>query len=272
MNFNILDNYNIIADFYKKIKSNKQQIYSNLYKNNNWFYEEINKNNLKYNIQNDCLLLLHKQIDFYKLYYITSSLEDLSNTLNNINIQDILISEIIDKNDVFLNIRDIFLDNKFTLQNTLINLSKKINKNDINININSNVIYPTYDNINEISNLHKLIFDKYTDNFLTKEEIYQLIDNKQILIIKLDDKISGYIIFDIKNSVSQLKYWAVDKRISLKGTGNSLFYSMCNLMNENSILECWCKEDNKNALSIYRNKGFSDTNKKCYILSLNLNN
>lgn len=73
MNFDILDNYNIIADFYKKIKSNKQQIYSNLYKNNNWFYEEINKNNLKYNIQNDCLLLLHKQIDFYKLYYITSS-------------------------------------------------------------------------------------------------------------------------------------------------------------------------------------------------------
>lgn len=271
MQFKVLNDEKIITNFIRQIKSNKKIIYSNYYKSNYWLITEINKTNILYNIIDNCLLILHKDNDIYRLYYITSSLENFDYNLKNINFSKKLICEIIEKNNSSFNIKNIFKENNFLFLNSLINLSKKITLSDLNKNknYNINITYPTVENIKEISYIHKNIFDKYIDNFLSDEEIHEAIINKQIFISTINNQIAGYIIFDIKNIVSQLKYWAVNKSIAPKDTGNALFYSMCRLMKENSILECWCKQDNNTALTIYKNKGFKDTEKICHIFSLN---
>jgi hypothetical protein len=95
-------------------------------------------------------------------------------------------------------------------------------------------------------------FSIYTDYLPTKEELIQMIRNKQVLVNKTDLGVLGVLIFTIEGKKCYLNIW-IDR------TQNGLFllFDAYNIMQENGITLSyfWVKSTNKKIIKIHKLTG-----------------
>lgn len=136
---------------------------------------------------------------------------------------------------------------------------------------------PELEDLEQVNILAKQVHDLHVkwnpdlflsvDEVISKEYFEEKIQSKEIFIAKLQDKIVGYVIFNIAEKKNpsmryrkQLSIEAicVDKLNRGKGIGTLLLQHIKNIGKENKCTDIYLtvNEQNRNAIKVYKNFGF----------------
>lgn len=178
-------NKGFITNFF--LSTNKQQLYID--------------DKLLYYVKSGNTVFLFMYIhNYYKLFYFSPSFKDLRNDLNYVELpSSIIICEIIKKGPVE-DERDILEDNGFKKYSRLIHFTKKMKNKNLPVSSRPACIkYADMDDFVEIKNIISQFFNKYIDINMTDSEIKQYINDQKVIVLKDDNIVAGFVIFDIKN-------------------------------------------------------------------------
>jgi GNAT superfamily N-acetyltransferase len=254
-----IQNYSQIKLFIDKIKSYKEGYLTNFY----WGEKKCNdliKNDLLYTINHEkCIFLLSKDFDFYHLNFISTDTKQLSFSLKEVVTQypDLtFVSDILGTIPNISHLTEIFEEAKFKKYKKLIRLN---NLNQLFMEKEDDIKqtdYASLDQAYQIKNLLELYFDKYSEQLPLIEEIKEWINQKQILIVNDNDKIIGFIIFDINGLTSIIRYWFVHPDFRNKKLGSVLIKSYFYECKNTKRKLLWVIEDNDNAIVRYKHYGY----------------
>ena len=111
----------------------------------------------------------------------------------------------------------------------------------------------------DASVIHRLL----TCNFIAEEEqipclaeIEDWIAAQSILVVRGDNDIKGFVIFDLSPAALYLRYWFVSPDARGSGIGGTLMRSMFAMGADTKRQYFWVKTDNENAIKRYRHYGF----------------
>ena len=95
-------------------------------------------------------------------------------------------------------------------------------------------------------------FSFYTDYLPTREEIVNMISNRQVVVNKCDNKVLGVIIYTIEGRKCYLNLW-----MDYSGEGLFLLFDIYNIMVEKSLKYAyfWVNSTNKKVIKIHKLTG-----------------
>ena len=253
----IMDNFIELIKYknqnsYGKVSFN----YTNLYSEPSCFNQLISLL-IKYD---DYMVFLQTYEEFYKLYYISETEDNMIHAINNatniIKEKPIIIEYLYKRNQA--NSLDSIVNNTcFTYYGGILRLQKKITIEDIG-NKNTHISKAVTDNIDEIMGIHSNIFNKYIDRHIEYSELYNLINNGNVLIYVDEKRILGCLIYTIRGKYYHLRYWFVDTKKSQhkQGIGKALIKELYNIAGVGKFIEVWSRKDNTIVTEIYEKYGF----------------
>ena len=124
-------------------------------------------------------------------------------------------------------------------------------------------------NINQVSEILALFhqyFDPKAEQIPNELEIKNWIANGSLLIYEVENKIAGFIIFDLNGLTLYLRYWFVHPEYREQKIGSKLFqYFLFKGKNSKRQL-FWVITTNENAIKRYKHYGFKQENMFNFVL------
>lgn len=270
-----ISDYKQILGFFSCIKKQKEGFITNYFynefksdfyiKNNRLFYDEIS----------DSIFIIRKHLDFNYIYFISNDSKALNKSLQEFLMKNrnTYVVEIIGKGESQNDIYQIFIDNKFSLQETLIRMSKIYNA-DQSTQYADPLIFATLKDTDIIFKFLNNNLDKYSEQIPTVEEVRMMINSNYVLIIKKDQDIAGLLYFEKEGSISHLREWHVNKEFREMKIGSKLLKTYFELSAECNRFILWVKENNANSIKIYEHYGYKKEliNDKILVLNHGGNN
>ena len=224
----IMDNFIELIKYknqnsYGKVSFN----YTNLYSEPSCFNQLISLL-IKYD---DYMVFLQTYEEFYKLYYISETEDNMIHAINN-------ATNIIKEKPIIIEY-----------------LYKRNQANSLDSIVN-NTCFTYYGGI--LRFIHSNIFNKYIDRHIEYSELYTLINNGNVLIYVDEKRILGCLIYTIRGKYYHLRYWFVDKKNSQhkQGIGKALIKELYNIAGVGKFIEVWSRKDNTIVTEIYEKYGF----------------
>lgn len=109
------------------------------------------------------------------------------------------------------------------------------------------------------------------DNVITQEDFAKMVENKEIVVAKLQDEIIGYMMFDIKEIIKNIMRYrkqisieavCVDEKYRGKGIGTALLEYARKIGKENNCTDLYLtvNEENRDAIRLYNKFGLKVKN------------
>lgn len=246
----------------KQIRDFKKGYLTNLFFDPEKFELWINKEILYSSIYNETILLFKKNNSFFNVYYCTTTIEKLYDVLDILKNQasdNILVFDVIRPRTSTDTIPLILEKNGFFPYTTLTRMSRLIETNHDMID-NESIRHAKKNDLSEIQFLLNRYFDEYAEQLPLDEELIDWIEKEHLILYVENERIIGFIIFDINGRTSYLRYWFVHPLHRNKKVGSSLlqwfFYESRNSKRQ----LFWVIEDNENAIMRYKHYGFTNEN------------
>ena len=118
----------------------------------------------------------------------------------------------------------------------------------------------------KVFELLKEHFDPKAEQLPTPEEIHQWCNNKNILIYKNEEKVAGFIIYQLIGLTLYLKYWFVLPQYREKKIGSKLFNYFLSYGQDSKRQLFWVIQSNENAIVRYEHYGFNKEKMFNYVL------
>ncbi|WP_088187757.1 GNAT family N-acetyltransferase [Desulfosporosinus sp. FKA] len=243
------------------VKMNSKRTRTNFTVNLNKLALWISKKELTLIEYEGAMLLFRKNADFYYMYFFVNEDTDFS-FLENINFvrRNVVVVDLLGKSPDLDDLGKEFAAEGFDEHLHLQRMFK------INSSLNSNLYAdrPMMNNIKvateidgqTISEILNNNFDKYGEQIPNLNEIYQEIDNGNILLYKSNYKILGLLYFNNIGQTSILRYWIVIDKYQNEGIGGKLikfYFQMCQNIRRFIV---WVVSDNINAINKYEHYGY----------------
>ena len=224
-------------------KNEKDTIY------NNFFYVQL-VNGFEYYETEHTLLARRKDRNFYRLYICSDSEDDLIYLLNNLD-NCVYAVNIPTKKDI--------KPWEFLFSKTSFSFFAKYDRYK-----NTNIVERAssigeYASIMDTDGIMELLdislesdFNVYTDYLPTKDDIVEMINNRQVIIYKENGKVLGIHIFTIEGKKCYLNLW-----YDLSGNGLCLLFDVYNMMYKEGLKLAyfWVKSTNKKVIKIHKLTG-----------------
>ncbi|GEM_PF-3736454 len=222
----------------------------------------IEKEKLYYVEKNNYLLFFEDCEDFYNLYYFISKL-DLSIDLEDLNLEKpIVADEIYTDNNLSVSVNAL-LDAGFTKYLTRSHMKLKLsNKNE---KLSENIKFSNEDELELIFELQNKYIDKYTGNFLFKEDLLEEIKNSLVISIYEENNFVGYLRLKKNKKSLSLEGIVIDPGFRGKGYSKELVKYFIDYFSKESYNEIslWVRDDNLSAIKLYNFFNFEKTKYKC---------
>ena len=205
-----------------------------------------------------CVFILHKDHDFFHLYYICSNEKILSDSLKiltNDYPDHTFLVDIVGIKPKVQKTSIIFTQQYFNKYTLLYRMSR-IKNLDEPQNVDSRIAYAASEHAVQIHDLFERYFDKYSEQIPLLEEIAKFIDTTNVLIIMEQEKITGFVIFEITGMTSYLRYWFVVPEYRDKKVGSILLRRFFHESRNTKRQLFWVLASNENAIVKYKHYGF----------------
>lgn len=206
--------------------------------------------------------ILKKHLDFYYLYFLATEIEMLEPAIKFLinETSKVYVIDLIEKNNEAGLLPSLFEKSGFRHYENLRRMFLKKNPGkQIQVNTDEN-FYAVKDDVDLIFNFLKLRLDRYSEQIPTENEIKKMIKNNQMLIVREEEEIEGLLYFSKYGMVSHLMEWIVNEKFRDKHIGSSLIKKYFLLSDECSRMILWVKEQNDQAIQIYKHYGYSFDN------------
>lgn len=262
-------NFIEIDNSFVKVKNYKKKLITNFFPNREKIEIWISKNEF-YKIEiGEVIYFLRSNTDFYILFFIASSNEELDKSLSQLLISfsdEIFILDIVQRVE-FSDVLNIFYNKSFNLYTSLVRMNR--------LNHKSDLLYISTDGIKEASKHHLTIlnklfhsfFDKKAEQLPDEKELLNWIENKNVLIYEEDNQIGGFLVYEIIGNTLYLRYWFVHPDFRDKRIGSKLFNEFEIKGKDTNRHLFWVIRSNENAIKRYRHYGFVEEKMYNFVLT-----
>lgn len=219
-------------------------------------------------IENENGLLIFaydKEYEIYKIYFIVDNLETLNSLLFQVNWDKNSSLEIIDKNEIDSNLKKLFEKYGFIYFKTLQKMSF-LSAIQNSIEVDKSVDYCTLYDIDNLKCIFMNKFNKYSENLPSIKEIEKAIECKSIIKIIDNSKIAGFLWFDKKKVLTELRYLFVDEKYRGQKLSKKLMEQYLFLTSNIKKKQLWVLEDNQVAINLYKKTNYEFEDLKDTIL------
>lgn len=219
------------------IKKDKKNTYTNFYTQQDTSYQV--------RLLTHSMIILKREENFWRLYFFSNDIEKLENALDEIQNNIPICIEILQKEE------DIIF-NSIEKQTFYIRLRKNISKIP-----KIEFEQPPHKKVcaKKIYELIRKDFNVYFDHLPTLETTKSWAKNKKILFINQEEKITSYLVFNIKGKGAYINYIAnyggKDSLIKIW----QMFYQELNNF-DIEFIHLWCDTKNAKAMNMYQIEGF----------------
>lgn len=192
-----------------------------------------------------------KEYEVYKMYFMVETLEILDNLLTQSKWNKNSSLEIIDKNEPDNNLKKVFEKYGFIEFTTLQKMSFLGDGKNI-LEPNENIIYCDLQDVEDLIEIFANKFNRYSENLPSKNEIKKAIDAESIIKIIDKQKIIGFLWFDKKKVLTELRYLFIDENYRGQKLSKRLMEQYLYLVKDVKKKQLWVLEDNMVAINLYK--------------------
>lgn len=192
--------YQHIDKIEKKINEIKHNAKSTVF--TNYFRQQLNAESLCALQSDNSIIFLDQDIDFHRLYFYSSNLTELHDTIMAVEITPTTIDYItkVPSKDLVTILSEAGFRN--------IAVYKRIINNNLPAHrANSSLSFARKEELEFLHNRLFTDFGKYLDHFPTIEKLGEFIKNMQVIVVRERHNISGYIIYQLYGRKVFLNYW-----------------------------------------------------------------
>lgn len=187
----------------------------------------------------------------YKIYFMVETLEILDNLLFQANWNENSSLEIIGKDEVDSNLKKLLEKYAFTQCATLQKMSFLNNSQEF-LELNESIDYCTLQDVKSLKKTFESKFNKYSENLPSIKEIEKAIEFNSIIKVTDNKKIIGFLWFDKKKVLTELRYLFVDENYRGQRLSKRLMEQYLYLTKNVKKKQLWVLEDNNVAINLYK--------------------
>jgi ribosomal protein S18 acetylase RimI-like enzyme len=207
------------------------------------------------------VFFLRKEANFFHLYFC-SDVDLLSEALNNFSaeVKATLVVDLIGRQGEVNNLTSIFEKAKFSSYKLLLRMVRIDQKSE---NIVKKVTETEFTKDNDaliVHNILKTKFDSYAEQIPSLEEIQNASKYNNIITIKINNQMAGFLFFEMTGYTSVIRYWFVADKFRQHGIGSKLMNAYFSESKQAKRHLLWVISDNDTAVQKYHHYGFTDDN------------
>jgi ribosomal protein S18 acetylase RimI-like enzyme len=258
-----------IQDAIKFVKNLKKGFVTNFFPEvdrvSNWIE---NKQFYKTTIGNS-VFFIREEFGFSHLFFCSVSAEELTNSLlelKRITDDSLLVVDIIGKEPDVQSIVNVFSESGFQTYTKL----NRMNRSTIKYDFENGLFTPQKAKTSQakvIFDLLQFYFDPIAEQLPSLKEIEEWIGLEHLIIVSGNEKIIGFVIFDLIGLTSYLRYWFVHPEHRNKKIGSILLNEYFKNSTETKRQIFWVIGSNENAIKRYLHYGFQSENLYDYIMT-----
>lgn len=260
-----VESYEQIQEFVQYIRKQKKGFVTNFYWDSNKHPYWIANGCLEYKQYENCIFLVHKQDLFSTLFYISTDYNTICEKFHIIQFESPVIIDLVCKGECKSELT-LFKSMGFEIYQSLYRMVHVGQMLTEDWNIDSRVQYCKENAVKLVYDTLQNDFDPLAEQIPSLKEVSDFALRNQILIITDDDKLCGFVIFEIIGMSWYLRYWYTAHDYRNQGVGAALLKASLILGKETKRQILWVIEDNKNAIQRYEHYGFSRENMNDYVL------
>lgn len=226
-----------------------------------------------YNFESS-VFIIRQNNEFYNVYYACTSVVALQADLQKLSsVYDgkELVIDWLGREKEIACFDDLFSSCGFDCYCSLIRMSRPIVQSEQS---QPEVEYATLEDLSEIFLLLNNFFDQKSEQLPCIESLESWINARRVLKRVIDNKIAGFLIFEINGVTSYLRYWFALPDYRDKKVGSTLLRQFFAESSNAKRQYFWVVQNNDNALKRYRHYGFQeeDMYDRVYVSSNKINN
>ena len=238
------DLLNKISEFKRNTSSKLTNFFPNKALHENW----IKQNNFYYKEENNLLFIFHEKESHYETFYIA---EDLNSVIRQLKI----LKKSFQKPFVLEHVYKERKDLPISLPTAkLKKMVKKISS--LAEEPNNDIDKASLSDIPILTNIFTNYFNRFTERIPDEDELKNLIQSESVSVIRTEDSIKGFIIYEVKGKSSHLRYWWINPRYRNQGIGSKLIKDFFKASKNCLMLYLWVFSDNEDAINKYLHYGF----------------
>ena len=257
---NLIENFQAVQNSFTSIKAYKKKSVTNFFLDETKVSKWI-ESGLLYTIQiGEVLFFVKKNSGFDSLFFIASSIDELSISLpllvrqfeDSIFVADIIVK---DENSAIGSIFEKYFFYEYT---SLVRMSRMVNNSSMEFEPIANLKEANVNQIDEIVSLFDQYFDPRAEQLPNKENLLAWVESGSLLVYEIESKICGFIIYDLNGVTLYLRYWFVHPDHRDKKIGSSLFNFFLFKGRDTKRQLFWVIKSNENAIKRYLHYGFKE--------------
>lgn len=242
-----------IAGIRNQRKGFVSNFYPDEFRNNLW----ISKQQLMMEETEECVLLLFNEPSFSALYYVATTNAVLSVAISKFIADDdrCIVTDLVGMSEQVSPLMELFRDCGFEVRRSLTRMSClgvgdefRQNTEKVRLAVRS-----------DVTELHRLLmdyFDPLSEQLPSEEELDRYIENSGIYVYPIDDKIAGFIIFELTKASFYLRHWFTHPDYRNRGVGSDLYKKVMYQSGNIRRQMLWVVDDNENAIKRYEHYGY----------------
>ncbi|WP_459189869.1 GNAT family N-acetyltransferase [Parabacteroides sp. APC149_11_2_Y6] len=254
--------------YFNDVRQKREGFLSNLYMNHFKYTLWIEKGELYFIKKNNCYFIIRKSDAVNNLFYITTDIESLQDGLEAV-LPQISFRVMIDLvGDTRVeSLKQLFLDNGFVEYEYIYRMCRV--GSPCYKEPHADIVFAIDSDADDVYTLLCNNFDFLSEQIIEREELDKFISEKCVLLYKQDNKVCGFIIFELNGYTLYLRYWFVSPEYRNLHIGSKLFNAFMYQGRETKRQMFWVLANNKNAIKRYKHYGFKEEKMYDYVLKLN---
>lgn len=248
------------------IKNHQKGFLTNFFLDKSKHSYWISKGELYSMAYDKCIFLIRRSPLANYLFYFSTDVDSLRDGLGEISrLECPLVLDLVGTEQMTAPIKELFLKNKFTLYESLYRMSRT------GLPLNqektcTDVLRACREDAEEVCQLLTDHFDPLSEQLPTLEEIRHFIEGNGILVYKNDDRVVGFIIYELLGITLYLRYWFVSPEFRELKIGSRLFEAFMYEGRNTKRQLFWVIASNENAIKRYEHYGFRAEELYDYVL------
>lgn len=212
-------------------------------------------------IQQQAVLILRRDADFYRLYHVASGTAALSAGLGALATAmptTTIVTDLIGKQEGLRAVVNAHVENAFTAYARLLRMHRISDSSKDEWRIDPAVVHAKADDVQCIRVFLERQLDPFSEQVPDIAQLNDAVAKDAVLVMFQDSILAGVLIHDTTGFTTTLRYWHVDVRFRGHGIGARLIRTFFRLCADSRRILLWVIADNDDAISRYRHYGFHD--------------
>lgn len=216
--------------------------------------------------------LLRRDGDFFHLYFCAVDPEHLLRGVQQIliSVEGPVVVDLLGTEQELEILSKIYNRCQFQLRAILQRMTKRVLP-DEQFTVDTSVVHGSRQDALRIRQLLLEHFDRFVEQIPTENELLDAADSEQLLVVKNDHRLDGFLFFERTGQMGIVRYWFVDDLYRGGGVGAKLMRTFLAKNDGVNRVVLWVLRTNDQAITKYEHYGFRPDSLIDYVMEKGIN-